>query len=58
MNSETLYRDLTYLRELRTLTEEEQSLIDLVLDLLEEIDAVPQFKEQVNKFLENRLENE
>jgi hypothetical protein len=58
MNSETLYRDLTYLRELRTLTEEEQSLINLILDLLEEIDAVPQFKEQVNKFLENRLENE
>ena len=56
MNSETLYRDLTYLRELRTLTEEEQSLINLVLDLLEEIDAVPQFKEQVNRFLEGRLE--
>jgi ribosomal protein S4 len=58
MNKETLYRDLTYLRELRTLTKEEQLLIDLVLDLLEEIDAVPQFKEQVNNFLENRLENE
>jgi len=58
MNSETLYRDLTYLRELRTLTKEEQSLINLVLDLLEDIDAVPQFKEQVNNFLENRLENE
>ena len=56
MNSETLYRDLTYLRELRTLTEEEKSLIDLVLDLLEDIDAVPQFKEQVNIFLEGRLE--
>jgi len=56
VNSETLYRDLTYLRELRTLTEEEKSLIDLVLDLLEDIDAVPQFKEQVNIFLEGRLE--
>jgi hypothetical protein len=64
MNSKELYENLVHLRNRLSIEpddgydifEEDALLIDWVLDLLEDIDAVPQFKEQVNNFLENRLE--
>ena len=64
MNSKDLYENLVNLRNRLSndgdgkVYEEDHLLLDWVLDLLEDIDAVPQFKEQVNNFLEGRLENE
>lgn len=62
MNSKDLYENLVNLRNRLSndgdgkVYEEDHLLLDWVLDLLEDIDAVPQFKEQVNRFLEGRLE--
>ena len=64
MNSKELYENLVYLRNRLSIEpdegydvfEEDALLIDWVLDLLEDIDSIPQFKEQVNRFLEGRLE--
>jgi hypothetical protein len=62
MNSKELYENLVNLRNRLSnddngkVYEEDHLLLDWVLDLLEDIDAVPQFKEQVNIFLEGRSE--